>query len=339
MLLGGLALVCGACGNCAGKPPPPYEPPPETPPPLGQRPAVAEPRPPVLTTGHQTPARASGASVGRCSIFPPDNPWNRDISNDPVDPNSERYLRSMRAADKRLHPDFGSNPKYGIPWIAVPRHTRRYEMEFSYADESDPGPYPFPEDVPIEGGADAEGDRHVIVIDRDACKLYEGFNCWFQDTRWKCDSGAVFDLQSNRLRPRGWTSADAAGLPVFAGLVRHDEVQAGQIRHALRFTARKTQRAYVHPATHFASPHRDPNLPPLGLRVRLKASYDISKFRGAPRVILTALKKYGMFLADNGADWFISGESNARWDDDELHPLKSVPASAFEVVKLGQVHR
>jgi hypothetical protein len=261
------------------------------------------------------------------------------VSGDPVDPRSERYLRAMNADRKHLHPDFGSDPKYGIPWTTVSRGARRYEMEFSYADESDKGPYPFPEDAPVEGGADAEGDRHVIVIDRDACRLYEGFNCWFQDTRWKCDSGAVFDLASNLLRPRGWTSADAAGLPVFAGLVRHDEVEAGQIRHALRFTVARTQRAFVHPATHFASPHRDPNLPPLGLRVRLKAGYDISGFRGAPRVILTALKRYGMILADNGSDWFVSGEANGRWDDAELAPLKTVPGSAFEVVKLGEIHR
>ena len=245
----------------------------------------------------------------------------------------------MNADRKRLHPDFGSNPRYGIPWIAVDGRTPRAEMKFKYDEESDPGPYPFPEDAPVEGGPDADGDRHVIAIDRDECKLYEAFSCWWNAPAWACESGAVFDLRSNKLRPEGWTSADAAGLPVFAGLVRRDEVTAGEIKHALRFTVAKTQRAYVHPATHFASPHRDPNLPPLGLRVRLKASYDLSSYRGAPRVILTALKKYGMILADNGSDWFISGEANPRWDDDELAPLKKVPASAFEVVKVGDIRR
>jgi hypothetical protein len=344
-----LALIAGAGLTCAGNPPPAPPPPPRwwTPPANPPPPKVNSAAPPegattllvaanVGTGGGRPAARGD---LGRCRIFPGDNAWNRDVSGDPVDPRSERYLRAMKADSKRLHPDFGSDPRYGIPWMTVGRGARRYEMEFSYADESDQGPYPFPADAPVEGGADAEGDRHVIVIDRDACKLYEGFNCWFQDTRWKCDSGAVFDLASNRLRPRGWTSADAAGLPVFAGLVRRDEVEAGVIRHALRFTVARTQRAFVHPATHFASPHRDPDLPPLGLRVRLKAGYDISRFHGAPRVILTALKRYGMILADNGADWFISGEANPRWNDDELAALKTVPASAFEVVKLGEIHR
>jgi hypothetical protein len=179
----------------------------------------------------------------------------------------------------------------------------------------------------------------VIVVDRDRCKLYEGFNCRFEHPGWRCDSGAVFDLRSNRTRPEGWTSADAAGLPILPGLVRRDEVLAGEIRHALRFTVRKTQRAYVTPASHHASHDGDPSLPPLGLRVRLRADYDISKFRGAPRVILTALKKYGMLLADNGSDWFISGEANPDWNDRELRPLKRVPASAFEVVKLGPLRR
>jgi hypothetical protein len=256
-----------------------------------------------------------------------------------VDPNSARYLRSMNAQEENLHPDFGSNPEYGIPWIAVSRQQDRYKMQFKYDEESDPGPYPFPPHAPVEGGPDADGDRHVIVIDRDACRLYEGFNCWFEPPAWSCESGAVFNLRSNKLRPRGWTSADAAGLPIFPGLVRRDEVQAGEIRHALRFTVQRTQRAFVHPATHQAGDAPDPSLPPLGMRVRLKADYDISRFHGAPRVILTALKRYGMLLADNGSDWFISGESNPRWNDDELAALKQVPASAFEVVKLGEIQR
>jgi hypothetical protein len=277
--------------------------------------------------------------VAGCPVFPPDNAWNQDISRAPVDPNSARYLRAMNAHDEKLHPDFGSDPRYGIPWIAVSQRQVRYKMQFKYDEESDPGPYPFPPHAPVEGGPDADGDRHVIVIDRDGCRLYEGFNCWFEPPAWSCESGAIFNLRSNKLRPRGWTSADAAGLPIFPGLVRRDEVAAGEIRHALRFTVQRTQRAFVHPATHQAGENTDPSLPPLGLRVRLKADYDISQFRGAPRVILTALKRYGMILADNGSDWFISGESNPKWNDDELAALKEVPASAFEVVKLGEIHR
>ncbi len=280
-----------------------------------------------------------GPRVAGCRVFPPDSPWNQDISQAPVDPASERYLRAMNAAHARLHPDFGSDRGVGIPWIAVGRGQQRLPISFRWPDESDPGPYPFPPDAPVEGGPDARGDRHVIVVDRHACKLYEGNNCALEAGGWRCDSGAVFALGSNRLRPLGWTSADAAGLPILPGLVRREEVRAGEINHALRFTVRRTQRAYVAPATHFASEDRDPNLPPMGLRVRLKDSYDISRFTGTARVILVALRRYGMFLADNGSDWFVSGETSAGWDDEELAPLREVPASAFEVVKLGPVHR
>jgi hypothetical protein len=310
-------LAVGACADCAGRidevPPPP--------------------------TGPPAPDPGPAPRVAGCPVFPADNPWNQDISRAPVDPDSDRYLRAMNAHQERLHPDFGSNREYGIPWSTVGRGQDRYRMQFKYDEESDPGPYPFPPTAPVEGGPDADGDRHVIVLDRDACKLYEGFNCWFEPPAWSCESGATFDLRSNKLRPRGWTSADAAGLPIFPGLVRRDEVQAGEIRHALRFTVQRTQRAYVHPATHFASSENDPSLPPLGLRVRLKADYDVGRYSGAPRVILTALQRYGMFLADNGSDWFISGESNAAWNDDELAALKDVPASAFEVVKIGRIFR
>jgi hypothetical protein len=251
-----------------------------------------------------------------------------------VDPRSDACIASI-GADGFLHADFGSDPSYGIPWITVPGTQPKVPMAFDYADESDPGPYPFPPDAPVEAG----GDRHVLVVDRDACRLYETFDSHYVGPGWRCGSGAVFDLRSNRLRPDGWTSADAAGLPIFAGLVRYDEVKSGAIRHALRFTVRRTQRAYVHPATHFASSSTDPNLPPMGLRVRLKASYDLARFRGDTRVILEALRTYGMFVADNGSDWFITGETNNRWDDDDLDQLKTVPGSAFEVVRLGTVYR
>ncbi|HEY7410483.1 MAG TPA: hypothetical protein VII13_07085 [Vicinamibacteria bacterium] len=279
-------------------------------------------------------APAEGPRVAGCPVFPADNSWNRDVSGDPVDPGSDAYVASI-GAGRFLHPDFGSDPTYGIPWITVPGSQPRVPVSFYYADESDPGPYPIPPDAPVEAG----GDRHVIVVDRDACRLYETFDSLYVGPGWSCGSGAVFDLRSNRLRPDGWTSADAAGLPILPGLVRLEEVQAGEIRHALRFTTRRTQRAYVHPATHFASSSRDAALPPMGLRVRLKASYDLGRFRGASLVILTALRRYGMFVADNGSDWFITGETNTRWDDADLAQLKTVPGSAFEVVRLGEIRR
>lgn len=286
--------------------------------------------------GAPTPPKAltsDRAALGDCAIFPADNEWNRDVSKDPVDPNSDKYMASMNAGTTKLHPDFGSS--FGIPWIAVPGSEPKVPMSFSYADESDPGPYPFPADAPIEGGPNADGDRHVIVVDRDECKLYEGYACAHQGSGWKCDAGAVFNLKSNALRPAGWTSADAAGLPIFPGLARHSEATAGEIKHALRFTVKRTQKGYVYPATHEAGSTTDTAVPPMGLRVRLKASFDTSRFSGATLAILKALKTYGMLLADNGSDWYISGEPNSAWDDDELDALKSVPASAFEVVKLA----
>lgn len=276
-----------------------------------------------------------GGTISGCPIFPADNPWNTPVDADPVDPDSDAYLASMGAATKKLHPDWGSNPEYGIPYVVVPGTQPKVPMTFDYADESDPGPYPIPPDAPIEGGASASGDRHVLVIDKDACMLYETWDSHPSGGGWKCGSGAVFDLKSNKLRPEGWTSADAAGLPVFPGLARRDEAEAGEIKHALRFTAAKTQAAYVHPATHFASSNKDPKLPPMGLRVRLKASFDLSKFTGHSLVVLKALKKYGMILADNGSDWYVSGAADPAWNDDDIGQIKTVPASAFEVVKLG----
>ena len=279
---------------------------------------------------------ASGVpSIQGCAVFPADNPWNRDVSRDPVDPRSDAYIAAMNGGSRFLHPDFGSDPEYGIPWTTVPGSQPRVPMAFLYDDESDPGPYPFPPDAPVEAG----GDRHVLVLDRDACRLYETFDSQYVGPGWRCGSGAVFDLRSNSLRPDGWTSADAAGLPILPGLVRRDEAASGPIRHALRFTVQRTQRAYVHPATHFASSRTDPDLPPMGLRVRLKASYDLARFHGASRAVLEALKTYGMLVADNGGDWFISGETNTAWDDDDLEQLKTVPASSFEVVRLGTIVR
>jgi hypothetical protein len=292
---------------------------------------------PLTPTATLPPSGASPQIAG-CPVFPLDNPWNRDISNDPVDPNSANYIAHMNGNTKFLHADFGSNPTYGIPYVVVPGTQPKVPITFDYADESDPGPYPIPPDAPIEGGAGSTGDRHILVVDKDSCLLYETFDSQFIGPGWHCGSGAVFDLHSNRRRPNGWTSADAAGLPILPGLVRYDEaVTSGEIKHALRFTVQSSQRAYIHPATHFASSNTNPNSPPMGLRVRLKAGYDLTRFSGAAKVILAALKKYGMMVADNGSDWYITGATDPRWDDDDLNQLKTVPGNAFEVVLTGSL--
>jgi hypothetical protein len=294
----------------------------------------------VIDETAPVPVPTTGPTIAGCPSFPANNEWNRNIAADPVDPLSATYVAAMNGGSRFLKADFGGDGEYGIPWISVSGSQARVKMQFDYDDESDPGPYPIPAGAPIEGGPDGEGDRHILVVDRDACKLYEIFNAWPEDGGgWSASSGAIFDLRSNALRPFGWTSADAAGLPVLAGLVRRDEVQSGRIKHALRFTVQRTQRAYVLPATHYASVLTDPKLPPLGIRVRLKAGYDLSRFSTGMKVVLTAMKEYGMFLADNGADWFVSGEANIGWNDDELRQLGTVPASAFEVIKTGTLIR
>lgn len=268
--------------------------------------------------------------VGDCPVFPADNAWNTDISSYPVHPMSDVYIASISAdGDEYLHADFGGGGEYGIPYVVVGDDQPDVPITFTaYGDESDPGPYPVPPDAPIENG----GDRHVIVVDEGDCKLYELYEAEYNGEGWNASSGAVFDLTSNELRPDGWTSADAAGLPIFAGLVRYDEVETGAINHALRFTASQTQRAYIYPATHFASDSDDPALPPMGLRLRLRADYDLSGFTGQALVVLEALQTYGMILADNGTSWYITGASDPRWDDDDLNQLKDVPGSAFEAV-------
>jgi hypothetical protein len=277
------------------------------------------------------------ASLNGQRMFPQDNPWNRDISGDAVDPNSARIVASI-GPDKPLHPDFGT--QYGIPYVVVSARQPKVDVQFMYKDESDPGPYPIPPDAPIEGGPSAKGDRHVLVLDRDNWRLYEIYSSYPLEggKKWKADSGAIFDLKSNKLRPAGWTSSDAAGLPILPGLVRYDEVGVQkEITHAIRFTVRKSRRAYVPPATHFASHDKSENLPPMGARFRLKASYDISTFDPQAQVILKALKKYGMILADNGSDWFITGAPDTRWNDDILNTLKKVKGRDFEVVKMEKV--
>jgi len=281
-----------------------------------------------------------GADLQGRRPFPADNPWNTDISQEPVDPNSDNLIASI-GNDIGLHPDFGTvwqGSIIGIPYIVVSGDQKKSKVTFDYAEESDPGPYPIPGNPAVEGGSNSAGDRHILMIDRDNWKLYELFYAFLKNGKWHAGSGAIFDLNSNELRPEKWTSADAAGLPIFPGLVRYDEtVILGEIKHALRFTVSRSRRAYVHPARHYASSLTSSNLPPMGMRVRLKANYDISRFSPNVRVILSALKKYGMFVADNGANWFISGSPDARWDDSELSALRQVKGSAFEVVQMPEI--
>jgi hypothetical protein len=330
----GGALVLAACLPPAPAPAPPTTPPTTTHPTTTTRAPVT-----TTTTRPTSGGWAENGSLGGCTVFPSDNPWNEDVSRLPVDPESASYLAGIAAlgGNQKLHADFGGAGAYGIPYITVPGTQPLVPVSFTdYGDESDPGPYPIPLAAPVEDG----GDAHVLAVDRDHCKLYELYGASADAGRWSAASGAVFDLTSNALRPDGWTSADAAGLPIFPGLVRYDDVARGHIDHALRFTVSKTQRAYLHPATHWASSSTNPALPPMGLRLRLKASFDESSYSGQARVVLDALKKYGMIVADNGSNWFISGAVDTRWNDTDLNQLKNVPGSAFEVVDTGEtIHR
>jgi len=290
------------------------------------------------TGGLGVPGLGAGVSLNGKQVFPSDNPWNQRVDTMAVDSNSDVYINSIGRAT-HLHPDFGSDPSYGIPYIIVAGTQPRVAVSFDYASESDPGPYPIPSNAPIEGGTNASGDRHVLVIDRDAWKLYEMFAAYPQSNgTWHAGSGAVFDLNSNALRPAGWTSADAAGLPIFPGLVRYDEVvEHSAITHAIRFTVPSTQRGYIYPARHFASNSSDPALPPMGMRVRLKASVDISAYPPEAKVIAQAMKTYGMLLADNGSAWYFTGMTDTRWDDTQLNALKALTGNDLEVVQLGSI--
>ncbi|MEO6712067.1 MAG: hypothetical protein ABIM89_01405, partial [Mycobacteriales bacterium] len=263
--------------------------------------------------------------------------WHSDISRLPVHRRNAAWLASTGAATRRLHPDFGTsdNPAapYGIPAITIAGTQAKVPVTFEYADESDRVLYPLGAHTRIEGGRNSGGDMHSITIDRSTCRLYETF-ATTQDAagRWHAGSGAVYDLRSNRLRPAGWTSADAAGLPIFPGLLRRDEVLAGKVDHAIRFTVSRTDRSYVWPARHQAGAAADPNLPPMGARFRLKASYNISRLRPDTQVVLRAMKKHGLILADNGSNWFFQGAAGNTWDSTFIGELKGIPASAFEAV-------
>jgi hypothetical protein len=266
--------------------------------------------------------------IGGCKIFPERNVWNRRIDGLPVHPDSRKIKKTI-GLDKPLHPDFGSFSGYGIPWNVVRGATPRSEVTFRWPDESDSGPYPIPADPLVEGGS----DRHMLMLDRDRCKSYELYAVEkLAGADWYAQSGAIWSLKSNKLRPRGWTSADAAGLPILPGLVRYKEVAAGEIRHALRFTAPETRAAFIYPARHFASTHTARRYPPMGLRVRLKQSVKIKHYPRQARVVLKALKRYGMILADNGSPWYVTGAPDPRWDDDALHALHDISGADFEVV-------
>ena len=295
----------------------------------------------LLVAVEAAPARAAAYGDGAAIPFlllPADNPWNTPVDTLPLDPNSSGYIAHMNPATS-LHPDFGTvweGARIGIPYVVVPGTQPKVPISFYYSDESDPGPYPIPPNAPVEGagGPNADGDRHVLVLDADNQKLYEVYDAHKQaDGSWRAGSGAVFDLTSNALRPQGWTSADAAGLPILPGLARYDEIVGeGVLDHALRFTVADTQRAYVYPATHFASSSTNADLPPMGLRVRLKADFDISGFPPVVQTILKGLKKYGMMVADNGSDWYVGGAPDSRWNDEALHALDGVTGRDFEVV-------
>ncbi len=284
------------------------------------------------------------AVVAGCPVFPADNHWNLRVDTLPVHPNSDAIVRSIGASDN-MHADFGSGryegAPIGIPYVTVPRSQRRVPVSFDYAGESDRGRYPIPPRVPIEGGRRSDGDRHVIVVDRSRCRLYELFDAHplAGGRRWHAGSGAIFNLRSNRLRGRGHTSADAAGLPILPGLARYPEIRRGRIDHALRFTASRSRRAFIYPARHFASRLTDPDLPAMGQRLRLRRGFDISRFPRQSRVVLRALKRYGMILADNGSSWYVSGAPSRGWDNDDLHSLHDVPGSAFEVVDSSRLPR
>jgi hypothetical protein len=291
---------------------------------------------PIVTAGSSAP------QLGGCNVFPADNIWNTPIDTLPLDANSEAYVSTI-GANSQLHPDFGAfweGAPIGIPFIIVPSNEPLMPITFvAYGDQSDPGPYPIPQSAPIEGGSGSDGDRHVLAIRQGECKLYELYRAFPVGGGWEADSGAVFDLTVNGpLRPDGWTSADAAGLPILPGLVRYDEVMVeGEIRHAVRFTALQTRRAYVWPARHYASSLTGLQYPPMGQRFRLKASFDISGYSPQIQVILRALKKYGMILADNGSAWYISGQHDPRWDDDLLGELKQLHGSDFEAVDVSSL--
>jgi hypothetical protein len=295
----------------------------------------------ILLTGASAHALRLPAAR-HCLVFPARNVWNQRVDKLPVAADSGQLIGSI-GLNSPVHADFGSGTwdggPIGIPFDVVSRKTPRSRVSFAYADESDRVRYPIPQHVHIEGGVQATGDRHAILVDKSACRLYELYDLRHSGHGWTAGSGAVWSLRSNHLRPAGWTSADAAGLPIFPGLARWDEVSRGVIDHALRFTAPRTRRAYVYPARHYASSSNDPSLPPMGLRVRLKTSVNVGSFPRQARVVLRALQRYGMILADNGSPWYVSGAPNRHWSNDDLHSLGRLTGADFEVVDTASLPR
>ena len=297
----------------------------------------------LVACSSDDPLPGGSTNVGNCQIFPTSNAWNQDVSALAVHPNSDAFINSI-GRDDTIHPDFGTEydgAPIGIPFVVVPDSQALVPIEFvAYGDESDPGPYPIPPDAPIEGGAGSDGDRHVLALNGDTCVLYELYRGFPIDggDRWEADSGAVWDLNINDTHPATWTSADAAGLPVFPGLVRYEEVvEQGELTHAVRFTVSRSQAGFVPPAVHYASSDSDPDRPPMGLRLRMKPDYDCSSMSDEAQVICAGLKKHGMIVADNGSDWFLSGAPDPRWNDNALGDLKGIQGDAFEVVDTGAV--
>jgi hypothetical protein len=308
----------------------------------------------AIAAGSATPARALGPypNLGACPVFPgppanlpvnaPSLPseaaWNQDISRAPIAPDSAAIIDYIDAhGGDHLHPDFGSPRAYGFPYAVVGAGQPRLPIHYTaYGDESDPGPFPVPANAPVEGGNGSDGDRHVLVVDRSSCTLYELYRAFAKrggGLHWNADSGTRWDLRSATRRPDSWTSADAAGLPIFPGLVRYDEVTSGQLEHAIRVTFDSTRNAWIHPASHCAGDTASPSAPAMGTRLRLKAGYGLGSFSGGARVIAETLKRYGLIVADNGSNWYFSGTSDRRWDDENLDQLKRIPGSAFQVVK------
>ena len=300
----------------------------------------------LLATGSLAAAGEARPVPGasRCPVFPRSSQWSQRVDRLPVHPRSDAIVAAV-GSSSAAHADFGSGlyqgRPIGIPFRVVGGSQRRVPVSFEYSSESDRGPYPLPRDVPVEGGRDSDGDRHVIVVDRSRCRLYELFAAYPEQggRRWRAGSGAIWSLRSNRMRRSGFTSADAAGLPILPGLARMDEVRRGRIDHALRITVPRTRRAFVYPARHFASSSTDPSLPAMGQRVRLRRGFDVSRFPSQSRVVLTALKRYGALVADNGSAWYVSGAPSKGWDNDDLHSLGRVRGADFEVVDTGRLPR
>jgi hypothetical protein len=295
----------------------------------------------VTAIATATSGKAQPSAAG-CKVFPANNPWNQRVDKLPVARNSDAVVSSI-GVSKGMHADFGSGlyngGPIGIPYTTVGRGQHKVHVSFDYASESDKGPYPIPPKAPIEGGRSSSGDRHVIVVDRSKCKLYELYAAYPKNggKSWHAGSGAIWSLRSNHLRPKTWTSADAAGLPILPGLARYEEVKRGAIDHALRFTVSRTRNTFVYPARHQASSSSDPNLPPMGLRLRLKKDFPVSRYPKQSRIVLRALQRYGMIVADNGSDWYVSGAPNRHWNNDDLHSLGGVTGRSFEVVNTSSL--